>query len=63
MTKIRKNLQGKLVKFHGYDGKDYVAFVEHVQNGYAKLRYQAVIHFERTYVHAYINDASRIEAA
>lgn len=51
------NLENTYVTFHGYDGKDYVAFVVRVRKGVAIINYRVPGHTAP--VQAYISDASR----
>ena len=53
--------KGRVVRFHGFDGKDYTAHVEKVHGGVAKLLYQAYkTDGERVWVNAYVSDINRI---
>lgn len=58
--RITSALRGRVVIFSGFDGKEYVAHVEKVAKGCAKLLYQAWIGHKKEWVTAYVTDASRI---
>lgn len=60
-NRITTNLTGKYVTFHGYDGRDYSAFVAKVSRGVATITY-AVFHssINGQIVTAYISDSARL---
>ena len=62
MTKrISTAWKGKVVIFHGHDGKDYTAHVEKVRNGIATLLYQVMgADGRKAWITAYVEDINRI---
>src|SRR5262245_31281155 len=58
-VKINSSLRGRLVVFHGYDGKDYTAYVLEVRKGIATIEYKANFGTRIDRVRTYISDASR----
>jgi hypothetical protein len=60
--KPNASLAGKFVTFHGFDGRDYSAYVSRVSRGVAIITY-AVFHrsINGEMVTAYVQDASRLE--
>ena len=58
VSRIRRNLENKLLIFDGYDGKRYTAFIQRVYNGIAVVRYSAG--FGKETIVGYVAEPSRL---